>query len=135
MRVGSAIAAGIAAALLVAYCGCGPRQMDIEAGAKPLEVQTGAATFYADRFHGRKTASGERYDRGELTAAHRTLPFGSVVRVINLRNDRSVLVTINDRGPFSRGRVIDVSRAAAKKLDMIRDGVVKVRVEVLSMPE
>lgn len=124
----------LAAIIGLAACGRGRVAVDpADHAGEPLRVESGRATFYADRFQGRKTASGERYDREALTAAHRTLPFGSVVRVINLENERSVLVRINDRGPFSRRRVIDVSRAAAKKLGMIRDGVVKVRVEVLSI--
>ena len=91
-------------------------------------AEIGLASYYADRFHGRKTASGERYDRQALTAAHRRLPFGSVVQVTNLDNGRSVSVRINDRGPFVRDRVIDLSYAAAKAVGMLRRGVVEVRV-------
>jgi rare lipoprotein A len=135
-----AVVAGLAAALLLGYCGCGRRQVAVDpgrdtSGPQPLDVIRGKATFYADKFHGRKTASGERYDRDALTCAHRTLPFGSVLRVTNLDNNRSVLVRVNDRGPFSRGRVVDVSRAAARKLEMIRAGVVRVRVDVMSVPD
>jgi rare lipoprotein A len=98
--------------------------------------QRGKASWYGGKFHGRKTASGERFDQNALTAAHRTLPFGSKVRVTNLRNGRSVVVRINDRGPFGgRGRIIDLSRGAAKVLGMISDGVVPVVIEVLSVPE
>lgn len=93
--------------------------------------ETGKASYYATRHHGKKTASGERFDQHALTAAHRTLPFGTRVRVTNLNNERSVVLRINDRGPFVRGRVIDVSHAAAVHLDMLRAGVVPVRVEVL----
>jgi rare lipoprotein A len=75
------------------------------------------------------TASGERFHASRMTAAHRRLPFGSMVRVTNLRNGRAVVVRINDRGPFKRGRIIDVSKAAAKELGMLNAGVVKVRVE------
>lgn len=130
----------VAAALAVAlvYCGCGRKPVAVDPASienEPLSVQTGKATYYARKFQGRKTASGERYDRHELTAAHRKLPFGTVVRVVNLDNGRAVLVRINDRGPFGGGgRVIDLSEAAAKKIDMIRAGVVRVRVEVLSKP-
>lgn len=92
---------------------------------------TGTASFYGRRFHGRRTANGERFDMNALTAAHRTLPFGSMVRVTNPSNGRSVTVRINDRGPFSRGRVIDVSRAAAKKLGLIRRGHAPVQLELL----
>ncbi|MDZ4193178.1 MAG: septal ring lytic transglycosylase RlpA family protein [Pseudomonas sp.] len=93
--------------------------------------ETGKASYYGDRHHGQRTASGERFDQNALTAAHRTLPFGTRVRVTNLNNERSVVLRINDRGPFVRGRVIDVSRAAAVRLDMLRAGVVPVRVETL----
>ena len=93
--------------------------------------ETGKASYYGDRHHGLRTASGERFDQNALTAAHRTLPFGTRVRVTNLNNERSVVLRINDRGPFVRGRVIDVSRAAAVRLDMLRAGVVPVRVETL----
>ena len=91
--------------------------------------ESGKASYYGDRHHGQKTASGERFDQRAMTAAHRTLPFGTRVKVTNLNNNRSVVVRINDRGPFVRGRIIDVSRAAAEKLDMVRSGVVPVRVE------
>ncbi|WP_313115786.1 septal ring lytic transglycosylase RlpA family protein [Ectopseudomonas guguanensis] len=93
--------------------------------------ETGKASYYAQAHHGKRTASGERFDQNALTAAHRTLPFGTRVRVTNLNNERSVVVRINDRGPFVRGRVIDVSRAAAVRLEMLRAGVVPVRVEAL----
>ena len=91
----------------------------------------GKASYYGKAHHGNKTASGERFDQNALTAAHRTLPFGTMVKVTNLDNDRSVVVRINDRGPFARGRIIDVSRKAAEALDMIRSGVAPVRVESL----
>ena len=94
-------------------------------------VGTGRASFYAQRFAGRRTASGERYRPHRLTAAHRTLRFGSRVRVTNLRNQRSVVVRINDRGPFHRHRVIDLSRAAAERIGMVRSGTARVRLEVL----
>jgi peptidoglycan lytic transglycosylase len=95
------------------------------------EVYEGKASFYANKFQGRKTASGDRFDQKKLTAAHRSLPFGTMVKVTNLSNGLSVVVRINDRGPFIRGRIIDLSRAAAKKINMIKSGVVKVRIEVL----
>jgi rare lipoprotein A len=98
---------------------------------RPAPGQRGKATYYSNRFQGRKTASGERYDRRQLTAAHRSLPFGSLVKVTNRLNGRSVVVRVNDRGPFGRGRVIDVSEAAARELDMMRAGVVPVTVEVV----
>jgi rare lipoprotein A len=91
----------------------------------------GLASYYADRYQGHKTASGERFDAARLTAAHRTLPFGTRVRVTNLDNGRSVVVRVNDRGPFASGRVIDLSQAAARQLDMLRAGVARVKLEVL----
>jgi rare lipoprotein A len=129
----SARRAGAAFAVLCWGCGAAAPAGAVrpEAGA----TQTGKATWYSDSLAGRPTASGEPYDPGELTAAHRTLPFGTRVRVTNLRNDRSVVVRVNDRGPFGRAdRIIDLSRAAAEGLEMIRAGVVPVRLEVVSAP-
>ncbi len=97
-----------------------------------VDTFDGHASFYASRFRGRRTASGERYDPGELTAAHRSLPFGTWVRVFSLHSGQEVLVRINDRGPFVRGRVIDISRAAAQALNMVHAGTHRVRVDVLS---
>ena len=93
--------------------------------------QSGMASFYHDRFHGRKTASGTRYDKNELSAAHKTLPLGTRVRVTDSRTGRDVVVRINDRGPYVKGRVIDLSRAAANKLGLMAKGVSRVKVEVL----
>ncbi len=95
-------------------------------------AEVGVASFYAHKYHGRKTASGEKYNMHEMTAAHRRLPFGAKVRVTNLSNNSSVVVRVNDRGPFVKGRVIDLSLAAAKKLDMVRTGVAKVEVVPVS---
>ncbi|MBT8399180.1 MAG: septal ring lytic transglycosylase RlpA family protein [Rhodothermia bacterium] len=94
--------------------------------------ETGIASYYASSLDGRTTASGQTYDENKLTAAHRTLPFGARVRVTNLSNDRSVIVVINDRGPFVDGRIIDLSRRAARELDFVREGVTRVRLERLS---
>lgn len=105
-----------------------------EADDAVTESYTGLASWYGRRFHGRRTASGEHYDMAALTAAHKTLPFGSRVRVTNLDNGRSVVVVINDRGPFVKRRVIDVSRAAAQELGFINHGLAKVRVDVLGEP-
>jgi rare lipoprotein A len=91
----------------------------------------GMASYYGNEFQGRKTANGERYDKNELSGAHRTLPFGTMVRVRNTANDRSVVVRINDRGPWKESRVLDVSFAAAQELDMTRSGTVSVEVTVL----
>lgn len=90
--------------------------------------QTGMASYYVS---GKKTANGERFNPEAMTAAHRSLPFGTQVRVRNLRNGSSVVVRINDRGPFTRGRIIDVSKAAARKLGFVRQGVVRVEISVL----
>jgi rare lipoprotein A len=100
-----------------------------------LPTQTGKASWYGGKFHGRRTATGERFDQHRLTAASRTLPLGSRARVTNLENGRSVEVEITDRGPFARGRVLDVSRAAAHALGMVEDGTVRVRVEPIPARE
>ena len=89
--------------------------------------ETGIASYYAHKYHGRTTASGERFDMNDMTAAHKTLPFGTRVRVTNLSNGKSITVRINDRGPFVKGRIIDLSLAAAKKLDMVNAGLAQVR--------
>lgn len=99
--------------------------------ARPL-IQLGHASFYADMLHGRRTASGELMDQNAFTAASRTLPLGAYATVTNVENGRSVTVKINDRGPFTRGRIIDVSKRAADELDIRRSGVARVRVEVIA---
>lgn len=91
----------------------------------------GRASWYGVPFHGRTTANGEKYDMNKLTAAHKTLPFGSVVKVTNLKNSKSVFVRINDRGPYIRGRQIDLSHAAAVQLDMVSTGVSSIKMEIL----
>jgi rare lipoprotein A len=94
------------------------------AASQPREtvLGRGSASYYAARFHGRRTASGEMFDNAAMTAAHRTLPFGTLVRVTNPANGKSVVVRITDRGPFTRGRLIDVSRAAAEELGLVARG-------------
>jgi len=104
-------------------------------GPKAVETETGIASWYGYPYHGRQGANGEVYDMDKLTAAHRTLPLGTWVRVVNLRNERAVEVRITDRGPFIDGRVIDLSRAAARAIDMMIAGIAAVRVEVIGMPE
>lgn len=94
-------------------------------------TEAGQASYYADKFQNRQTASGERYKAGRKTAAHRTLPFGSKVKVTNVRNGKSVVVRINDRGPFVRGRVIDLSRSSFASIGNVSDGLLKVRIEVI----
>ena len=100
-----------------------------------LDEVEGKASYYGDKFAGQTTASGERFDPDEMTAAHPRLPFGTKVRVTRLDADRSVVVRINDRGPFVDDRIIDVSEAAAQELGMIEEGIVVVQVEVLERPE
>jgi rare lipoprotein A len=89
------------------------------------------ASYYGKEFHGKKTASGETFDQWKLTCAHRDLAFGTRLRVTNLENNKTVVVRVNDRGPWVRGRIIDLSYAAAKKIGMIQKGVVKVKIEIL----
>ena len=92
----------------------------------------GLAAYYSNRLNGRRTASGEVFDQGKLTAAHQTLAYGTKVKVTNTKNNRSVVVRINDRGPTQPGRVIDLSRAAASKLGMMKAGLVPVKLEVVA---
>ncbi|MDE3057071.1 MAG: septal ring lytic transglycosylase RlpA family protein [Bacteroidota bacterium] len=99
--------------------------------AKSLLTLTGIASYYADDFNGKKTANGETYDMNGFTAAHRSLPFGTKVRVTNLENGRQVVVRINDRGPFQLSRIIDLSLGAAKALGMVANGTAKVKLEVI----
>jgi len=96
-----------------------------------ISVTEGKASFYAGQFHGRKTANGETFNMAQLTAAHPSLPFGTWVRVTNLRNGKDVVVRINDRGPFVKGRVIDLSAGAAKEIGILKTGVVQVKLEAL----
>ncbi|PJJ52782.1 septal ring lytic transglycosylase RlpA family protein [Hymenobacter chitinivorans] len=100
-------------------------------GSKNAFTQSGGASYYADKFDGRKTASGTTYRPNKLTAAHNTLPFGTVVKVTNPRNHRSVKVTVTDRGPHAKGRVIDLSRKAARKIDIVDAGVAPVQLKVV----
>lgn len=91
--------------------------------------QVGKASWYGHKFHGRKTASGQRFDQNKLTAAHRKLPLGTRIKVTNLENGKSVRVEVTDRGPYKRGRVLDLSKAAAHRLGMIEGGVILVSIE------
>jgi len=101
---------------------------------KPLLVETGLASWYGAPYHNRRGSNGEVYDKNAMTAAHRTLPLGSTVRVTNVKTGRSAVVRITDRGPFIRGRILDLSEAAAKKTDVWVAGVATVRLEVLHAP-
>ena len=97
-------------------------------------IETGVASWYGEPYHGRQAANGEIYDMNKLTAAHRTLPFGTWVEVANLSNAKRVTVRITDRGPFVQGRLIDLSRAAAKQIGMIGSGTARVRLKVVRAP-
>jgi len=112
--------------VLTGVSGCGLNPWSRHKG-----VEKGIASWYGPQYDGRQTASGEIFDQDAMTAAHRTLPFGTVVRVDDLDNGQSVKVRINDRGPFIHGRIIDLSRGAARRLGMVQAGLAHVRVEVL----
>jgi rare lipoprotein A len=101
------------------------------AGKVTPEVETGVASYYAHKYHGKQTASGETFDMHALTAAHPTYKFGTRVKVTHLENKHSVTVRINDRGPFVKGRVIDLSLAAAKELQMVESGLAQVKLEIV----
>ncbi len=116
--------------LVVSLVGCGTlcNSGMINTG----DTQIGMASWYGGKFHGRITTNGERYNMYKITAAHRTLPFGTLVRATNLKNDKSVIVRINDRGPWIPDRVIDLSYGAAKKIEMTEDGVARVRLDIIN---
>lgn len=118
----------LAGSMAISGCaGLTKGRADLDIGMK----ERGIASWYGDDFHGWVTASGELYDMHALTAAHRTLPLGTVVRVTNVVNGRHVVIRINDRGPYVNGRVLDLSYAAAKRLDMLRDGISAIQLEVV----
>jgi rare lipoprotein A len=129
---GAALA--VACAVVMAGCAAGtPRfsgHPSAPSGSEELRLD-GMASYYADEFHGRATANGETYDMHDLTAAHRTLPFNTRIRVTNLSNNKSVVVRINDRGPFVSDRIIDLSYRAAQELSMIGPGTARVSLEIL----
>jgi rare lipoprotein A len=120
--------------LLAFQVGCSSSVKFATAGSEtpPGATVTGMASYYGPKFNGRKTANGEVFDMYGLTAAHRTLPFDTKVRVTNLSNNRSVTVRINDRGPFRANRIIDLSLGAAREIGMVEDGVTKVKLEIIS---
>ncbi len=109
-------------------------EIEVPADTKPVMVETGIASWYGPPYHNRRGSNGEIYDMHAMTAAHRTLPLGSIVRVINVDTKASAIVRITDRGPFVEGRVIDLSKAAAEKIGMIQKGTTEVRLEVLKTP-
>jgi rare lipoprotein A len=111
-----------------------PETPEISQDTKPLFVQTGIASWYGAPYHNRRGSNGEIYDMHALTAAHRTFPLGSIARVTNLSSGETVIVRITDRGPFIEGRIIDLSRAAAEKIGLVRRGTGEVRVELLETP-
>lgn len=129
MSLKPSAAFGTACLTCVLFMNSGPALAGQITPAK--QAASGVASWYGNPFHGRRTANGERYNMNELTAAHRTLPFGSKVRVTNRSNNKSVVVRINDRGPFAGKRVIDLSRAAASALKMMSSGVAPVKLELL----
>jgi rare lipoprotein A len=112
----------------------GQEAATVRDSAKPLSVETGKASWYGAPYHNRRSSNGEIYDMHSLTAAHRTLPLGSTVRVTNLKTGHSTVVRITDRGPFVEGRIVDLSLAAAKQADVWQAGVAQVRLEVLRTP-
>ena len=97
-------------------------------------IETGKASYYHDKLEGNPTANGETYKASALTAAHPSLPFNTMIRVTNLANKRSVVLRVNDRGPFAKNRILDVSRAAAKELDFLDEGVASVTIEIIKKP-
>ena len=148
-RVAFRALAGCVAGLVLAGCATSPRFAARSTPSSPKDAAgtesktprnpsgkilltlEGVASYYADEFHGKKTSNGEIYDMNSLTAAHRTFPFGTKVRITNLENGKIVVVRVNDRGPFHEGRIIDLSLAAAKELDLVKSGTARVRIEVL----
>lgn len=121
--------AAIALVVAIFLSSCAPYQ----ARRTPQHYRTiGTASWYGPGFHGHRTSNGERYDQHDLTAAHRSLPFGSNIRVTNMDNGKAVVVRINDRGPFVRGRIIDLSKAAAQRIDMLGTGTARVELASLN---
>lgn len=125
---GLVVAVADSAALVAFVAGA---DVGFENGAAGVLIGEGRASYYGERFRGRRTASGERFDPDGLTAAHRTLPFGTRLRVTNVRTGRSVVVRVTDRGPFHGSRILDLSKAAARRIGMVRSGTARVRVERL----
>ncbi|MFQ2154948.1 MULTISPECIES: septal ring lytic transglycosylase RlpA family protein [Aeromonas] len=122
---------GLLASLCLLLAACSSQPDAGSAGNWRGYTQTGLASYYADRYHNKRTASGEPYQRHANTAAHMELPFGAMVRVTNLANGKSVVVRVNDRGNFPRGRIIDLSKAAFSAIGNPRAGLIKVKIEAL----
>jgi rare lipoprotein A len=121
-------------AIAIISSSCGPKKVKVAKPPKMGSSETGVASWYGYPYHGRRAANGEIYDMEKLTAAHRTYPFDTWVRVKNLSNDRTVDVRIQDRGPFVRGRIIDLSHAAAREIELIGPGITKVKLTVIAPP-
>lgn len=146
MRIPPLVARVTAAASLAVFASCSSAEKKVRPPKEPHRAEAptsaareiprrGQASWYGKSLHGRRTASGERFDMNALTAAHRTLPFGTRVRVTELKGGKSVEVRINDRGPFARARIIDISFAAAKALGIVSTGTASVEITVLSARE
>lgn len=123
--------------LLLGVAGCGKKRTRLRVPIVPTsgEGEVGLASWYGHPYHGRQTANGETYDMDDMTAAHRTLPFNTWIRVVNLENNLTTIVRINDRGPFIEGRIIDLSRSGAKEIDMVGPGTALVRLEIVEHPD
>lgn len=122
-------------AAVIASSACGKRKVHVAKPPSIGDTETGIASWYGHPYHGRRAANGEIYDMEKMTAAHRTMPFDTWVRVRNLTNDRTVDVRIQDRGPFIDGRIIDLSHAAARTIDLIGPGIAKVKLTVIAPPK
>ena len=145
-RYASAITIIVVCVCFIFHCSSSPRYkrggLSVRPSSKPYKKKShvsdskkhllrGIASYYGPGFHGKKTASGERFNMNDLTAAHKTLPFNTKVEVTNLENNKSVIVRINDRGPLKKNRIIDLSFKAAKKIGMIKSGKVKVKIKII----
>jgi rare lipoprotein A len=131
-KIGPSVLLTIAIAMFAASCG--HKKVKVAKPPKIGSSESGIASWYGHPYHGRRAANGEVYDMEKLTAAHRTYPFETWVRVKNLSNDRTVDVRIQDRGPFIRGRIIDLSKAAAREIDLLGPGITKVKLTVIAAP-
>jgi rare lipoprotein A len=125
--------AGIAAIAAILFAGCAPTltMSGSSSSTTSFGPREGVASYYGKEFNGRKTASGQRYSNSKFTAAHRTLPFGTMLKVTNLSNGKSVTVRVNDRGPFKKGRIIDLSYAAARAIGIVGAGTGRVRIDIV----
>ncbi len=127
------IVVALLAVLLISGCTSSPRYREAPRRFKVGQTWTGLASWYGPKFHGRKTANGEKYNMNGMTAAHRELPFNTVIEVTHLRTGKKCRVRINDRGPFKGKRILDLSRGAAKKIGMIQAGVLEVRIRIIKL--